>query len=194
MSDKELNMLEELLNKVTEENYEKYCKFVGRFPALVSGEVLSYLRGVNYFTAPSSFKFHGDWIGGNFDHSMKVTEFLLEYTAEEGLKWEREESPYIIGLFHDMCKCDQRGFKLKNDEVKIISLNPIDNRHSEKSIELIEDHIIKMTVEEKLCVYYHMGEYGGDYDYQVLMAKMMENNPNIGFVQKADTVAAKMGI
>ena len=187
-------MLDESLTKVTEENIEKYRHLVGRFPALVSDEVISYLREINYFTAPSSFKIHGAWIGGNFDHSVKVTELLLAYTAEEKLKWDREESPYIIGLFHDMCKCDERGFKEKNGKVKVISLEAVDNRHSEKSIELIEDHIIKMTVEEKLCVYYHMGEYGGDYDYQVLMAKMMEKNPNIGFVQKADTVAAKMGV
>ena len=187
-------MLEELLTKTTEENIEKYRRFVGRFPALASDEVISYLREVNYFTAPSSFKIHGGWIGGNFDHSVKVTELLLEYTKEETLKWDREESPYIIGLFHDMCKCDERGFKEKNGNVKVVSLDAIDKRHAEKSIELIEDHIIKMTNGEKLCVYYHMGEYGGDHDYQVLMAKMMEKDPNIGFVQKADTVAAKMGI
>ena len=63
-------MLEEMLNKTTEENIEKYCCFVGRFPALASDEVISYLSEVNYFTAPSSFKIHGGWIGGNFDHSV----------------------------------------------------------------------------------------------------------------------------
>ena len=109
-------MLDELLDKATEENAGKYCRLVESFPALRSDGILSYLRENNYFTAPSSFKCHGGWIGGNFDHSVKVTELLLEYTEKEGLKWEREESPYIIGLFHDMCKCDQRGFKLKNGE------------------------------------------------------------------------------
>ena len=187
-------MLDELLNKATEENAGKYCRLVERFPALLSGDVLSYLREVKYFTAPSSFKCHGGWIGGNFDHSVKVTELLLEYTAKEGLKWDREESPYIIGLFHDMCKCDQRGFKLKNGEAKVISLYPLDNRHSERSIELIEAHIIKLTEEEKQCVYFHMGEYGGDDGYKIKMAQMMAKDPNIGYVQKADTTAAKMGI
>ena len=187
-------MLSELLNKATEENIVKYCRIVESFPALRSDGILSYLRENNYFTAPSSFKCHGGWIGGNFDHSVKVTELLLEYTAEEGLKWEREESPYIIGLFHDMCKCDQRGFKLKNGEAKVISLHPADTRHGDRSVELIEDHIIKLTEEEKLCIFYHMGVYGGDEDYQIRMAQMMEENSNIGYVQKADTVAAKMGI
>ena len=187
-------MCEEILRVTAEENVRKYCALAGNFPALVSDKVLDYLRGADYFTAPSSFKHHGNWPGGNFDHSVKVTELLLEYTKSEPLKWEREESPYIIGLFHDMCKSDQRGFAYKNGSMVVVSRNASDRRHSEKSIELIERNIIKMTVEEKLCIYYHMGEYGGDHDYQVLMAKMMEKNPNIRYTQMADTAAAKMGI
>jgi hypothetical protein len=51
-----------------------------------------------------------------------------------------------------------------------------------------------MTVEEKLCIYYHMGEYGGDEEYKVLMREMISKNPNIMFTQLADSTAAKMGI
>ncbi|MCR5488981.1 MAG: HD domain-containing protein [Saccharofermentans sp.] len=188
---KELN---ELIETAAEANMDKYCKLVERFPSLNNDAVLTYLREADYFTAPSSFKFHGDWIGGNFDHSMKVTELLLEYTASENLKWSREESPYIVGLFHDMCKCDQRKFEMKDGEVVIVSANAIDRRHSERSIELVEKNIISMTVEEKLCIYYHMGEYGGDEEYQILMKEMISKNPNILFTQLADSTAAKMGI
>ena len=188
---KELN---ELIETAAEANMDKYCKLVAHFPSLNNDAVLTYLREADYFTAPSSFKFHGDWIGGNFDHSMKVTELLLEYTASENLKWSREESPYIVGLFHDMCKCDQRKFEMKDGEVVIVSANAIDRRHSERSIELVEKNIISMTVEEKLCIYYHMGEYGGDKEYQLLMKEMISKNPNILFTQLADSTAAKMGI
>lgn len=188
---KELN---KLIATATEANMDKYCRLVERFPSLNNDAVLTYLRDVDYFTAPSSFKFHGDWIGGNFDHSMKVTEFLLEYTVSENLKWSREESPYIVGLFHDMCKCDQRKFEMKDGEVVIVSADAIDKRHSERSIELVEKNIISMTVEEKLCIYYHMGEYGGDEEYQILMKEMISKNPNILFTQLADSTAAKMGI
>ena len=186
--------LKKLFEAATETNIEKYCKLVDRFPDLMSDKVLTYLKGANYFTAPSSIRFHGDWIGGNFDHSMKVTEFLLQYTAEEGLHWSREESPYIIGMFHDMCKCDQRKFVMKNGEPVIMFVEGVDKRHSERSIELIEKNIISMTVEEKLCIYYHMGEYGGDEEYKILMREMISKNPNIMFTQLADSTAAKMGI
>lgn len=187
--------MDESVNKAAEERIDKYCLLVERFPQLTSEAVVDYLRAVNYFTAPSSFKVHGAWVGGNFDHSVKVMEHLIEFTKTEGLKWDREESPYIIGLFHDLCKSDQRGFKEKSSGgLKIVSLKPSDDRHSEKSIDLIEANIIKLTKQERECILYHMGVYGGDEEYQQEMAKAMAQNPNIAFVQKADTIAARAGI
>lgn len=187
--------MDESINKAVEERIGKYCLLVERFPKLTSEAVLAYLRTANYFTAPSSFKCHGAWVGGNFDHSVKVLEHLLEFTSEENLKWDREESPYIIGLFHDLCKNDQRGFKEKSSGgLKIVSLKPTDDRHSEKSIELIEANITKLTDQESVCILYHMGEYGGDEEYKQQMAIAMASDPNIAFVQKADTIAARAGI
>ena len=187
--------MDESINKAVEERIGKYCRLVERFPQLKSEAVLTYLRTTNYFTAPSSFKCHGAWVGGNFDHSVKVTELLLEFAKAENLIWDREESPYIIGLFHDLCKNDQRGFKEKSSGgLKIVSLKPADDRHSEKSIELIEANILKLTDQERECILYHMGEYGGDEEYQQQMAIAMASDPNIAFVQKADTIAARAGI
>ena len=187
--------MDESFNKAAEERLQKYCQLVERFPQLTSEAVLSYLCATNYFTAPSSFKCHGAWVGGNFDHSVKVLEHLLEFTSEENLKWDREESPYIIGLFHDLCKCDQRGFKQKSSGgLKIVSLKPTDDRHSEKSIELIEANITKLTDRERDCILYHMGEYGGDEEYKQQMTAAMASDPNIAIVQKADTIAARAGI
>ena len=187
--------LTESLIKAREERAEKYYKLVANFSHLKSESVLSYLRASDYFTAPSSFKVHGAWVGGNFDHSVKVMEHLLEFTKTEDLKWDREESPYIIGLFHDLCKSDQRGFKEKSSGgLKIVSLKPSDDRQSENSIDLIETNIIKLTKQERECILYHMGEYGGGEDYKLQMAEAMELDPNITFVQKADTIAARAGI
>lgn len=52
--------LKELFEAATEANMEKYCQLVDRFPDLKSEKVLTYLREANYFTAPSSIRFHGD--------------------------------------------------------------------------------------------------------------------------------------
>ena len=65
-----------------------------------------------FFDAPASTKYHGNYIGGLFDHSLEVTHALLELTERLNLHWDRKESPYIVGMFHDLCKCDQYTIKL----------------------------------------------------------------------------------
>lgn len=59
-----------------------------------------------FFTAPASRKYHGNYEGGLFDHSFHVTNTLLGLTEDCGLFWQRKESPYIVGMFHDLCKSD----------------------------------------------------------------------------------------
>lgn len=65
------------------------------------------LEKLGFFDAPASRSYHGNYEGGLFNHSVAVTNSLLKLTEDNELKWERKESPYIIGMFHDLCKCDQ---------------------------------------------------------------------------------------
>ncbi|MCR4558071.1 MAG: HD domain-containing protein [Saccharofermentans sp.] len=180
------------IDEIRDYNRDRFTEF---FPAsLQSEELLDYLYNNAYFTAPSACGIHGAWIGGNYDHSMKVTEYLLQYTKDENLTWEREESPYIIGMFHDLCKSDIRDFKMTKDgKLKVITVPNKDKRHAEKSLELIAP-FIELTIEEKLCIYYHMGKYDETLDYIELMDKVALKYPNILWTQKADTRAAREGI
>ena len=180
--------ISEIISKKKE---EKIRVFKELMPDLINtDEIIRYLDSVGYFTAPSSFKRHGAWIGGNFDHSLKVTEYLLEY---KNAKWSRKESPYIVGMFHDLCKSDIRTFVIECGEERIISTQSNDHRHSEKSLEMLSK-IIELTMEEKLCIYYHMGEHEDDYEYRVLMEQMIVKYPNIQLTQIADTRAAEEGM
>ena len=72
----------------------------------VSKEFKKWLMENGFFTAPASTKYHGAYEGGLFDHSYQVAQVLWDMTDRLNLKWKREESPYIIGLFHDLCKID----------------------------------------------------------------------------------------
>ncbi len=157
---------------------------------LKTDEIVEYLDDLGYFTAPSSFKRHGAWIGGNFDHSLKVTQYLL---GNKDVVWSRKESPYIIGMFHDLCKSDVRTFRIVKGEIKISYKSYKDRRHSEKSLEMLSK-IIEPTLEEKLCIYYHMGEHNDDYEYRLLMEKMIQQYPTIQLTQEADTRAALEGV
>lgn len=180
------------IDEIREYNRKRFIDF---FPKdLQSEELLKYLTDSAYFTAPSACGKHGAWIGGNFDHSMKVTEYLLQFTKDENLTWEREESPYIIGMFHDLCKSDVRDFRTTaTGKFKIIMVPDKDKRHADKSLELIAP-FIKLTIEEKLCIYYHMGKYDEKLEFIELMDKAALKYPNILWTQKADTIAAREGI
>ena len=185
-------MTKEELEKIyLETKIEKIRIYRNTMPAILNtDEIVEYLDNIGYFTAPSSFKRHGAWIGGNFDHSLKVTEYLLERSEAA---WSRKESPYIIGMFHDLCKSDIRTFRIVKGEMKIAYKSYKDRRHSEKSLELI-GKIMELTLEEKLCIYYHMGEHKDDYEYRDLMERMIQQYPNIQLTQEADTRAALEGV
>lgn len=74
---------------------------------LVSPDMLKYLALNHFFTAPASTKYHGNYEGGLFDHSFAVAEFLVQLTEDNHLTWKNPRSPYIVGMFHDLCKIDQ---------------------------------------------------------------------------------------
>ena len=67
---------------------------------------VAIFRRMGYFTAPASTKYHGNYEGGLFDHSLEVTKSLLHLTKHLKLHWNSRKSPYFVGMFHDLCKCD----------------------------------------------------------------------------------------
>mgnify|MGYP000159837857 FL=1 len=80
--------------------------FNGMMKDKISDEFYNWLIQNGFFTQPASTKYHGAYEGGLFDHSYKVTQILLDMTQRLNLQWTRPESPYIIGMFHDLCKID----------------------------------------------------------------------------------------
>lgn len=74
---------------------------------LFPGYLVNDLKDNGFFTMPASTKYHGSFEGGLFEHSRNVTQGLIVLTEKNGLAWQRPESPYIVGMFHDLCKIDQ---------------------------------------------------------------------------------------
>ena len=74
---------------------------------LLTGDQIYLLEEMGFFTAPASATHHGNYEGGLFDHSWAVMESLVDITNNMGLKWKNARSPFIVGLFHDLCKHDQ---------------------------------------------------------------------------------------
>lgn len=177
------------INNILNENLKYFNDIMPK--NIISKDFIDFLIKNNYFTSPSSTKYHGAFIGGNFEHSVKVTSCLLELTYKLGLKWSRPESPYIIGMFHDLCKIDNYVISYNDDCKNLIidyNVNCKDKRHAEKSIDILEN-FIDLTEEEKLCILHHMGAYR-DKSYWNPMSDALDKYHNILWTHVADMEAA----
>lgn len=151
---------------------------------------LPHLDRLGFFVAPASTKYHGAYEGGLFDHSLEVTKSLVELTKKLGLKWQRDESPYIVGMFHDLCKCDNYVWKPHIEEY---AYNPdiIIPGHAEKSIIMLQ-RFIDLTDEEIACIRWHMGAYEKDPKMWDYYNKAIEKYPNVLYTHTADMIASKI--
>lgn len=162
--------------------------FRENYSHLIPDGMVEWLDDRGYFDSPASAKYHGAYKGGLYDHSLNVTEILCTYTELLNLTWQREESPYYIGLFHDLCKMGQykeipEGFGYIDKKSQELL------GHGEKSIMLLAQQMA-LTEEEVYCIRYHMGAYNtSDWDQLDVAIKKY---PNILYVHNADMYASKI--
>ena len=167
----------------TEDRIQQYKAFMGDFTDSI---ILSHLMDIGFFEAPASTKYHGNYPGGLFDHSLVVAEELLRLTKYLNLAWERNRSPFIVGMYHDLCKCDSYE---KEGSGYIYSLNDAFPGHGAKSV-MVLSQIHQLTEEEVYCIRYHMGAYEKEewnyYD------RAIRKYPNVLWTHTADMSASKI--
>lgn len=152
--------------------------------------LFSDLDNIGFFTAPASAKYHSNCPGGLFDHSLAVMNSLVDMTFKLGLKWENDRSPYLVGLFHDLCKCGQ--YKKKYDEIgyeKVADL--IIPGHGDRSVILLQKYV-ELTDEEIACIRWHMGAYETDTRLWKNYGAAVRKYPNVLFTHTADMYADKV--
>lgn len=153
---------------------------------IVSVDLLDWLIAEGFFTAPASTKYHGNVEGGLFEHSLAVTDELVYFTNKLGLQWKRPQSPFIIGMFHDLCKIDQYEY------IECLGYQHKDcllSGHGIKSIALLSQ-FMTLTEEEILCIRYHMGAYETE-DWKGFDAAIRKY-PTVLFTHTADMLASKL--
>jgi hypothetical protein len=133
-------------------------------------ELVKWLEDeTDFFTAPASTNFHGNYEGGLLAHSMNVTRFAL-HNLNFMIKQKPEledlrESVVICGLFHDICKTntyflDKKWTKDEDGKwkdyigYKVKDSFPIG--HGEKSLYLISKYV-RLTDAEAMAIRWHMG-------------------------------------
>lgn len=178
--------------------------FDGLMKEKISKEFYDWLIENGFFTQAASTKYHGAYEGGLFDHSYEVTQVLLDMTQRLNLQWTRPESPYIIGMFHDLCKIDNYITIVDEPGETMMGTNEVKGKeihfeynqdcilkgHADKSIMLLSQ-FINLTEEEMLCIRFHMGAYEGQ-DQWDNYDKAIRKYETVLFTHTADMYASKV--
>lgn len=145
-------------------------RYISLFKSTVSragaDELLEYISGTDFFTAPASTKFHLCKEGGLVTHSLHVEAQLDKIVLAEKLNYT-PETIAICGLLHDLCKADfytveYRNRKNKNGVWEQYPFYAVKDKlpygHGEKSVYLIEKYM-RLTEEEAMAIRWHMGGF-----------------------------------
>ena len=129
-------------------------------------DFIKFLESTDFFTAPASTRFHGDYAGGLLEHSMKVYEILVQKVKNSPVKIDvSEDTLKIVALLHDVCKSnfykiDYRNAKNALGVWEKVPYYTVDDTipygHGEKSVMMITEYM-KLTPEEKYSIRWHMG-------------------------------------
>lgn len=177
--------------KSSEERIDEYNNLIYGIKSGVPHFMYSVdLEIIGFFDAPASTRFHGNYDGGLFDHSLEVTKSLVELTEKLGLTWERPESPYIVGMYHDLCKCDLYKWDIETGRY-VYNDDGIIPGHGEKSV-IIAQKYIYLTDEEIACIRWHMGAYEKDPKMWDYYGRAIEKYPNVLYTHTADMIASRI--
>ena len=182
--------------EATEENKKVFLNLLKSVDRKGIDALMEYLEAkTDFFTAPASTKYHNNCIGGLLAHTLNVYESFKSLLKLRNIEVS-EESIIIISLLHDICKCnyyvlEQRNRKIngKWEQVDVWSNTksvspPLP--HSYRSIRMLQS-FLRLTPQEELCIYYHMGPYGGeDYEYRSLLQKVNTDYPETLLFYTAD--------
>jgi len=144
---------------VVQEEFEHILLSTGRDGII---DLLKYLESTDFFTAPSSTKYHDTEPGGLLNHSMK-TYYYLNRLTDLFTGIYPEDTVKIVGLLHDICKANFYKRDFRNVKVEgiwtpqpYISIeDQLPLGHGEKSVILLQ-RFIKLTDDEIMAIRWHM--------------------------------------
>ncbi|MCM1234475.1 MAG: hypothetical protein NC489_30615 [Ruminococcus flavefaciens] len=172
----------------TPEEQKRIDRFMSMVGVFVNSDMVKDLQEKGFFIAPASIKYHGAYEGALFDHSYEVAKALVNLTRKLELPWERSRSPFIVGMFHDLCKMDD--YIKSEDGVWEKRKDPILPGHGEKSVILLQKYM-ELTEEEIICIRWHMGAFDVKENWN-LYGAACTRYPNVLYTHTADMIAARI--
>lgn len=166
-------------------------------------KLLEYLMSdaSDFFTAPSSTRFHGSHEGGLVEHSVNVYHCLADYLSRPRTKElyhmdYTAETVALVALLHDICKLNFYKTDFRNakneqgvwEKVPYYTINDtLPYGHGEKSVYIISSYM-RLSREEAFAIRYHMG-FSGPEDKNTI-GKALEMFPLALALNVADMEAS----
>lgn len=171
--------------------------------------VINWLEESDFFTAPASTMFHGNYAGGLAEHSINVA--IMAHDVHEMLCKHRPELATIVtrdniiiaALLHDVCKANiyQTVTKYRKDaqnnwetyETYTTDYSEFPVGHGEKSVIRLLQLGLQLTEDEILAIRWHMNAW--ELPFQSGEAKAYHNaaknkSPLLTIIQVADGLAS----
>lgn len=161
-------------------------------------DLLDFLEDTDFYTAPSSTKYHGAHEGGLLVHSLTVHDCMekLTFVFDDilGFREGVEESVAIVALFHDLCKigCYKTEMKnVKNKETGVWEQKPSYyfsedmplGSHGGKSCWMVQK-FMDLSAKEAAAITAHMGAFENEN-----CSKTYEKYPLAWLLHVADEMA-----
>ncbi len=174
------------MEKINKENYFEFCNY--HECVTVPNNFPLWLKAHGFFIAPASLVHHGNQCGGLFTHSLIVMKELKRYTHSLGLQWQNDDSAWIVGMFHDICKTDDYTFNWNEGKWEW-NKNQIHTGHGEKSVIMLQQHL-NLNEQEIACIRWHMGSFTDQKEWEYY-GRAVERYPVVLFTHTADMYASR---
>ena len=160
----------------------------------------------DFFEAPASTKYHGNYTGGLCEHSLDVYDMAigLEGLYRENIRkqylvlnrpYDRDqfmESLAIAALFHDLCKANFYKAKVngKNMNYTVDEQLPFGG-HGSKSVYLLSKYLKDIRDDEAIAINCHMG-FSRAEDNSISIGESFRFSPLAWIIHVADEAATFM--
>ena len=180
---------------------EKFTQIFTQYITRPGADALfAWLERTDFFDAPASTRFHGDYSGGLCEHSIHVWEELVRLLKAYPEVRVTAESAAIVSLLHDLCKIGCYKIELRNKKENgvwrsvptyVFQEDFCYGGHGSKSVYLAQKYI-ELTDQEAVAINCHMGSWDrSPSDYSVGSA--FEKYPLAWLLHVADESATYIG-
>ena len=176
------------------ENKQRFLELCGTIQRPGICELLGWLEKSDFFSAPASTRFHGNYPGGLLEHSLNVYDEAKRLLAAYQEIQAPDESVVIAALFHDLCKVnfyatESRNRKNEQGQWEKYNAYTIQEKfcfggHGSKSVFLVQN-FMKLTPEEAVAINCHMSSWDGNKD----VGNAFEQYPFAWLIHTADEAA-----